>query len=273
MKRKIIAIDREKCNGCGLCLPECPEGALQIIDGKAVLVSDLFCDGLGACLGECPQGALFVEEREAEAYNENKVLEEQIIPKGENVIKAHLRHLKDHGQEEYYKEAVTLLREKGLEAPGEREEKTSAFVCPGVQSRSFQAGSENEGYPQTSPSSQLTQWPVQMKLVNPDNNDLEGAHLLISADCVPYAFGDFHNRFLKGRKVITFCPKLDEGIEEYVDKLSRIFAQHDIKSVTALRMQVPCCFGTVRIVEEALKKAGKVMAIREVVIAPDGRIL
>ena len=273
MKRKIIAIDREKCNGCGLCLPECPEGALQIIDGKAVLVSDLFCDGLGACLGECPQGALFVEEREAELYNEKKVLEEKIIPKGENVIKAHLKHLKDHEQEEYYKEAVALLREKGLDMTGEKSEKTPSFVCPGVQSRSFQADGGGNESTQRSCSSQLTQWPVQMKLINPDNSDFDGAHLLISADCVPYAYGDFHNRFLKGRKVITFCPKLDEGLEEYVEKLSRIFSQHDIKSTTVLRMQVPCCFGIVRIIEEALKRAGRVMAIREYVIAPDGRIL
>jgi ferredoxin len=269
MKRKIITVDREKCDGCGLCLPECPEGALQIIDGKATLVSDLFCDGLGACLGECPRGALSVEEREAEPYDEKVVMEKHIIPKGQNVIKAHLTHLKSHGEDEYYKTAIKTLEEKGIPLPGE-EQTPFAFTCPGQQPRTFKPDNTP---PSSAGKSQLTQWPVQMKLIHPDNSDFSGADLLISADCVPYAYGDFHNRFLKGRKVITFCPKLDEGIEEYVQKLSLIFARHEIKSVTVLRMQVPCCFGTTRIVEEALKRAGKVMVIREYVISSDGRIL
>ncbi len=271
MKRQIIKIVEEKCTGCAACIPGCPEGALQIIDGKARLVSDLFCDGLGACLGTCPEGAIEVEEREAEPYNEAIVME-NIIAAGENTIKAHLHHLKSHGEMTYYNQAVAILKEQGFDIDDLTKEETMACGCPGTHARKIEQG-ENTPEHSGDVQSQLRQWPVQLTLLNPAAEYFENADLLISADCVPYAFGDFHRRFLKGKVVITFCPKLDADLERYIDKLSQIFTLHRINSVTIVRMEVPCCGGTEILLQRALERAGKMHFVKVNVISVDGKII
>ena len=277
MKRKIIKIDENKCNGCGNCIPGCPEGALQLIDGKARLVSDLFCDGLGACIGECPLGAIEVEEREAESYEETRVMD-NIIKAGSNTIKAHLQHLKDHGQKEYLEQAVAILLRKGLSVPRLDEDACSSGGCPGSAARALHPN--NIPQPDSSgdeddykPKSHLRQWPVQLHLINPEVPYLKKAELLISADCVPFAYPDFHRKFIKGRVVITLCPKLDQGIENYIDKLARIFKKQEIGSVNIVRMEVPCCGGIELIVQKALEKAGVIKMVRVNVVSISGDIL
>jgi Pyruvate/2-oxoacid:ferredoxin oxidoreductase delta subunit len=271
MKRQIIRIDADKCTGCGACIPGCPEGALQIIDGKARLVSDLFCDGLGACLGTCPEGAIEVEEREAEPYNEAIVME-NIMAAGENTIKAHLKHLKDHGEITYYGQALDILKAKGYDTDSLTREETMACGCAGTQARKIEK-TESQNSIDGTIHSELRQWPVQLTLVNPAAEYFDNADLLISADCVPYAFGDYHRKFLKGKVVVTFCPKLDMDIERYIEKLAQLFMLHDIKSVTIVRMEVPCCGGTEIILKRALDKAGKLHFVKVFVISADGDII
>ena len=272
MKRQIIEIDEKKCNGCGVCIPGCPEGALQIIDGKARLVSDLFCDGLGACIGDCPQGAITTIEREAEAYNEEIVME-NIIKAGPNTIKAHLKHLKDHDQTEYFEQAVAILMKKGLPIPKLEEGSCPSGGCPSAQTKTIDRKIEQKSTENISVQSQLKTWPIQLHLLNPNAPYLENSDILISADCVPFAYANFHNRFIKDRVVITLCPKLDHGIDTYIDKLAQIFKTKNVKSVTIARMQVPCCGGTEMIVQKALEKAQKYMMVKVSVISIDGEIL
>ena len=271
MLRKIIQIDDEKCNGCGLCIPDCPEGALQIIDNKARLVSDLFCDGLGACIGHCPQGAISVIEREGEAYNEEIVMREKIIPKGENTIKAHLKHLKDHNETEYMKIALKVLEAEGLDVKIEEDDAGCGCggMCPGTVAQEISNKNEET---QTSVPSCLRQWPVEMHLLNPAAQYFKNADILIAADCTAFSYGNFHNDFIKGRVVIIFCPKLDHAYDEYVAKMSAIFEQNDINSITIARMEVPCCGGTTAIVQEALKKSGKNIPLDIKVISIEGEI-
>ena len=261
MKRKMIEIDRELCNGCGECVIGCPEGALQVIDGKAAVVNERFCDGLGACIGDCPLGALRIVEKEAEEYSEREVAA-RMAEMGGNVLQAHMKHLKDHGESELLKEAEAYLKEKGI---AYQSGEAVPFTCPGTAMKTIEA-------PVAAHASELTQWPVQMSLINPSAPYFQNADLLISADCVPYAVHDFHSRYLKGKKVITFCPKLDGSTAEYVDKLTELFKRNDIRTVSVLRMEVPCCGGTTMIVQEALKRAGKVSPLRGYVIATDGKI-
>lgn len=269
MKRKIIRIDEEKCNGCGLCIPNCPEGALQIIDGKARLISDLFCDGLGACIGHCPQGAITIEEREAEPYSERKVME-NIVKQGKNVIKAHLEHLKEHGEEGYLKEAISFLKEKNIEIPQEdKGYKHMHTGCPGSRIMDFTKEEDEDGEAKVSIKSQLRQWPIQLMLVPPQAPYLQGAELLITADCVPFSYANFHQDFLKGKKLIICCPKLDDT-QYYGEKLTDIFETNDIKSITVVHMEVPCCYGLVHIVEEAVSKSGKQIPFESVVISVKG---
>ena len=279
MKRKIIKIDEEKCNGCGECIPNCPEGALQIIDGKARLISDLFCDGLGACIGECPLGAIEVEEREAEPYNEAKVMV-NVAKGGPNVIKAHLKHLKDHNETEFYNQAIAYLNENNLEVP-EIKEKTIPFACPGMKIvdnkqehppvSPIKEGIEDSEADEDSPT-ELRQWPTQLHLLNPQASYFQDADLLIAADCVPFALNNFHGKYLKGKTLLHFCPKLDNSYEEYVEKLAQIFTLNNIKSITVLRMEVPCCGGTRATVNTALEKAGKNIVINDIIISLDGKV-
>nr|WP_320160816.1 4Fe-4S dicluster domain-containing protein [uncultured Methanoregula sp.] len=305
MKRKIISIDDTKCTGCGECIPDCPEGALQLIDGKARLVSDLFCDGLGACIGTCPEGAISVIEREAVPYDEKAVME-TIAKQGIPVIRAHLEHLACHGQILYYNQAMEYLIEKGIRISGhptpehkgapvspcqvhpqagrtgegvcppglhEPHEPHPFAGCPGSAARSIpREHGMGPRQPSGTTASELRQWPVQLALLNPAAPYFDNVDLLISADCVPFAYPGFHEEFLKGKILIIFCPKLDADIDGYIEKLSAIFTGHTIPSITILHMEVPCCSGVRYIVDKALAKAGKTIPIDEKTITIDGNV-
>ncbi len=231
--RKIVHIDEEKCDGCGLCVPSCEEGAIQIIAGKARLIEDRLCDGLGNCLGECPRGAITIEERAAEEFDEDAVTQ-------------HLGAL-----------------EAAVAGSG------CGGGCPGSMVMSLGEEAGPAGGPQPS---QLQNWPVQLTLVPPQAPWLDGADLLISADCVPYALGGFHGELLAGKKVITACPKLDD-VQPYLAKLVEIFRGNDIRRVTIARMEVPCCGGLVALVKQALAGAGGSIPCEELVIGIEGRQL
>jgi ferredoxin len=277
VNRKIIKIDEAKCNGCGLCIPNCPEGALQVIDGKARLISDLFCDGLGACIGHCPQGAIRIEERQADGYDERKVMA-NIARQGEKVIKAHLEHLKGHGQEEYFKQAVGYLQEKGIGNPLEHEvggHGHSGFSgCPGSKVMDFrkEEGSIAQVINLPGQRSELKTWPVQIMLVGPFASYLNNADLLIAADCVPFAYAGFHQDLLKGRVLLVGCPKLDD-IRIYQEKLTQIFKNNNLKSVTYAHMEVPCCSGLVGVIKDAILASAKDVPFQEAVISIKGERL
>jgi len=271
--RDIIKIDENACTGCGLCVPNCPEGALQIIDGKARLVSDLFCDGLGACIGHCPEGAITVEKREAEPYDEKKVME-NIVKQGDNTIKAHLEHLKSHGAMDFYNEAIEFLKERGITIPAELSPASKVHTCPGSAVLDFTDTNSQEKVTNESKEnrfSQLRQWPVQLMLVPITAPYFDDAELVITADCVPFSYAGFHEDFLKGKIVLVGCPKLDDA-EFYKNKLTEIFRENNIRSVTCLHMEVPCCHGLVKIVQSALEKSGKIIPFAHVEISVKGEI-
>ncbi|MBD3271903.1 MAG: 4Fe-4S dicluster domain-containing protein [Elusimicrobia bacterium] len=274
VKRKIITIDEEKCNGCGLCIPNCPEGALQIIDGKARLVSDLNCDGLGACIGHCPEHAIRVEEKEAQPYDELAVMD-QIVHKGDNLIRAHLKHLQEHGEDEYFKQAITYLKKhnKMIDIESlykDKKEKTQFHQCPGTIARSF--ASENQGLPPASATqvSALTTWPIQLKLVPPFAPFLKNADITIAADCAPFAYADFHRDFLKNKVVLIGCPKLDDQ-DYYVRKLISIFTSVPIKSISCVHMEVPCCFGLPSLIQAAIDKSGTSIPFEDITLSIKGQ--
>jgi ferredoxin len=289
MKRNVINIDETKCDGCGLCIPNCPEGAIRIIDGKARLVSDLFCDGLGACIGHCPKGAITVERREAGPYDEAEVMK-NVVRGGPGVTMAHLKHLKDHAQEEYLSRAIAFLKERGLPVPVlEQESQAEAGArrsgratvlpghpqgCPGARTMDFRSRHGARAGQTAGPvDSELRQWPVQLQLVNPGAPYFKNADLLIAADCVPFTYADFHRRFLRDRILIILCPKLDKMPEAYLEKLTQIFKANDIKSVTLVHMEVPCCFGLNRLVEEAVRRSGKTIAILDHTVSIKGALV
>ena len=227
MIRKIIRIDEEKCNGCGLCAKACHEGAIEMIDGKARLTREDYCDGLGDCLPACPTNAITFEEREAPAYNEEAVLAAK------------------------QKKATTL-----------------PCGCPGTQSKAIKREAVSVSTPVTS---QLLQWPVQIKLVPINAPYFDNANLLVTADCTAFAYGNFHNEFIRNRITLIGCPKLDEG--DYAEKLTQIIANNNIKSVTVARMEVPCCGGIENAVKRALQASGRFIPWRVVTISTDGRII
>jgi NAD-dependent dihydropyrimidine dehydrogenase PreA subunit len=282
MKRKIISIDDNKCTGCGQCIPDCPEGALQLIDGKARLVSDLFCDGLGACIGTCPEGAISVIEREAVPYDE-KIVMENIVKQGAPVIKAHLEHLSGHGQKDLYNQAIEYLKEHAIAVPDHNgpgchprpaHAGHSPFAaCPGSAARSISRNSvpSSRQSPEKN-ESELRQWPVQLSLLNSAAPYFDNADLLISADCVPFAYAGFHTEFLKDRIVIIFCPKLDSDIEGYITKLAEIFSRHTIKSIMVVHMEVPCCSGVRYVVDKALEQSGMKIPVSEKTITIQGGV-
>ncbi|MCU0236110.1 MAG: 4Fe-4S binding protein [Acidobacteria bacterium] len=277
MKRKIIRIDREVCNGCGQCLPNCPEGALQLIDGKARLVSDLFCDGLGACIGTCPLGAIHVEEREAEPYDERRVMA-NIAPQGANVIQAHLEHLAAHNETAYLEQARQFLHEQGVPLPEtKREEGEKYHGCPGsqTQDRRGQEPARSAAVPAsaTTRPSELRTWPVQLQLLNPQASFFDNADLLIAADCVPFAHASFHEDFVTGRIPIIFCPKLDHAGEQYLEKLAAILTLHPVRSLHVVHMEVPCCSGTTALVAQALARSGKDIPVHDYTISIQGKLL
>lgn len=278
MKRDIIRIDEEKCDGCGLCVPACHEGAIKIIDGKARLVGDALCDGLGACLGECPQGAIVIEQREANAYNEIEALE-NIMKEGPAAVAAHLQHLADHGQTDYLSQAKEYLHKKEVQmekAGQEGKPSGGACGCPGSMARDFRQESKPVASCEAEAGklhSHLQQWPVQLRLLNPRAPFFQGMDLVVCADCVPFTYADFHRRFLKDKALVVFCPKLDEDLEEYIEKLAEIFRVNGTRSVTVLKMEVPCCGGTLKITEEAVRRSGKQVIIKENTISLRGEII
>jgi NAD-dependent dihydropyrimidine dehydrogenase PreA subunit len=297
MIRELIQIDEERCNGCGNCIPNCHEGALQILDGKAVLVSDLMCDGLGACIGHCPEGALSIIKAEAQPYNESLVME-QMVSKGKNVVFAHLTHLKEHNEKEYLKEGVSYLMDHkdslGFD-PSELISKvhnlntqTAAFrpvkadvhihshehSCPGSTPRTFSVAS---GTTPTAGSadipSELTHWPVQLHLINPGSEFLRNSDLLVAADCTAFTAGNFHGTFLKNKKLVIACPKLDHGMDTYLQKMVRLIADAKVNTLTVLRMEVPCCGGLVSLVNEAVKISGRKVPVKEIILSVSGEVL
>lgn len=239
MKRPIITIDEEKCNGCGLCVPNCAEGAIKIVDGKAKLIADNLCDGLGACLGHCPQGALTIEEKVADEFDEAAVQE--------HLAKANRQtspnHTHNHGG-----------------------------GCPGSRMMSFKHPTASTAGPVQSMRSELTHWPVQLALVPPTAPYFRDADLLIAADCVPFAYPDFHRKLLRNKVVVIACPKLDD-VAPYVEKLAAIFSENEINSITVAHMEVPCCFGLMQLVKAALNMAGRTdIPVYDITIGVQGDI-
>lgn len=289
MKREIIKINEELCDGCGLCIPACPEGALQIIDGKARLVSDLMCDGLGACIGECPQGAIAIEEREAEPYNEVAVMQE-IVKHGRNTVLAHLKHLLDHNEMNFFDQAVGYLKningqldfeiEPLLEEVYNEEANESCVTggCPGSRAIDFskiQTGElpEEQSVDVGKIRSELKQWPVQLHLLNPEATYLRGADVILAADCVAFALGNFHQKYLKGNKLAIACPKLDHGKEVYVEKIAAMIDRAKINTLHIMVMEVPCCNGLLHIARLASEKAGRKVPVKRTVVSISGEIL
>jgi ferredoxin len=237
--REIIKIDEEKCDGCGRCVTACAEGAIAIIDGKARLVSDTYCDGLGACIGDCPRGALTIETREADVFDEEAV--------------------KEHRSSGVYPSAG-LSRTPD---PSKSAAPNCAFTCPGSAAQVLErteTGSPASASAGGSPQAQLGQWPVQLHLVPVNAPYFQDADLLVSADCVPFAFADYHRKFLRGRALVVGCPKLDD-VDVYRRKLTEIFRQNEIRMVEVVYMEVPCCFGLIRLVQTALKDSGKAIPL------------
>lgn len=289
MKRQIIHIDEDKCTGCEQCIINCPEGALAIVDGVARLVSDIQCDGLGACIGHCPEDAITIEVREAEAYDERKVIE-TMIPQGQSVLQAHLDHLRDHDQKAELAEAHAVLKEHGIDL-SEPKEKPKAKIlghghalhpggggCPGSKAFSFapkpgiQPAASDDAAPGGQPS-QLAQWPIQLHLVSPAAPYFRNSHLVLSADCVAHSVGDYHQRFLKGNSLAIACPKLDQGKEIYLNKLVSLVDDAQIQTLTVLTMEVPCCSGLFRMARQAVETASRDIPMRLVVVGVRGDVL
>lgn len=287
MKRTVIKIDEELCNGCGNCVSGCHEGALQLINGKAVMISDLYCDGLGACIGECPVGAIELIEKETEPYNEIAVME-RISPKGEKVVVAHLKHLKDHGEMLWFNQGVQWLKDNGLnydltilEDKAEpkinhsKEGETMACGCPGSMERDFRNIKPEEAPHTTSQftPSQLRQWPVQLHLLNPAASFFLGADVLLASDCSAFTAGDFHSRFLKNKTLAIACPKLDSNTESYVNKLKMLFDESKINTLTILMMEVPCCGGLLMLAQKARQMASRSVPIKAIYLSVKGEVL
>ncbi len=293
MKRTIIKIDEELCNGCEACVQGCHEGALQMIDGKARMVSELFCDGLGACIGDCPVGAITLEEREAEPYDEIATIE-RMIPKGERTIIAHLKHLKDHGETDYLKQGVSYLRANGINinfaevhnhggagcaskpaAPAQHQH--GGGGCPGSREMSFaSAKPAAPGFsmaPQVASASQLRQWPVQLHLLNPQAGYFRSADVVLAADCVPFSFPDFHNRYLAGKTLAIACPKLDSNQDVYLEKLVSMIVNSQINTLTVVIMEVPCCGGLLRLAQKAVEISGRKIPVKLAIIGVQGDVL
>jgi Pyruvate/2-oxoacid:ferredoxin oxidoreductase delta subunit len=252
MLRKVVKIVEDKCTGCGLCASACAEGAIEIVNGKARLISESYCDGLGACLGECPEGAILIEEREAKPFDEEAAEAACHPPTGSPGVE---RQTPRQSQRPH---AAT-------QAP--------PHSCPGAMMREIKPRPPAQTQEPAGPAaSELRHWPVQLKLVAPNAPFLQGADLLLAADCVPFALPDFHPRFLRGRSVIIGCPKLDDA-SLYVEKLTEIFKRSGLKSVTVLHMEVPCCFGLRRIAETALAASGRSIPLHDVTVGIEGNVL
>ena len=268
MKRDIITINEELCNGCGQCTKGCHEGALQLIDGKARLVSELYCDGLGACIGDCPTGAISIEQREAEPYDGVATME-RLVPQGTKVIEAHLRHLHDHGEKQLFQQGVQYLKEHNI--PFNPMNVLHGGGCPGSAQQVFDAPVAVASAAEM--PSQLTHWPVQLHLLNPQAEVFRGADVLLAADCTAYANATFHQKLLHGRRLAIACPKLDSNKESYVDKLRQMIDDAKINTLTVVIMEVPCCGGLLQLAKMAVEQASRKVPVKKVVIGIRGDIL
>jgi NAD-dependent dihydropyrimidine dehydrogenase PreA subunit len=241
IKRKIVEIDEEKCDGCGQCVIGCAEGALTLVDGKVKVISDNLCDGLGACIGECPQGALQIVERETEEFDEQAVEE----------------HL------------------AGRAAPEKTQAKTAPCACPSTRMQSFspcRAANQPVRQAAGGRASALSHWPVQIRLIPPNAPFLKGADLLVVADCVPVAFPSLHQEFMQDKAVMIGCPKFDDA-QAYIEKFTAIFETAGIKSITSVVMEVPCCSGLPAIIRKALEKSGNRIPLTQVTVSTRGQII
>jgi NAD-dependent dihydropyrimidine dehydrogenase PreA subunit len=298
MKRDILKINEDLCNGCGQCVPNCHEGALKVIDNKVRLVSELMCDGLGACIGYCPEGAITIETREAELYNETRVME-QMKDKGKNTIIAHLMHLKDHGETGFLQEGVSFLKGHRAELNFNLDEVTSEVHNHGkfisaaqlIHGQSHQQNHEGGGCPGSrtmviekpdrtdnkAPSadqpSELRQWPVQMHLVNPNAPYFRSADLLLAADCIAFSMGGFHSNYLKGKSLAIACPKLDHGTDTYIEKLTSLIDISKVNTITVMMMEVPCCGGLLHMVSQAQANASRKVPVRKIIVGINGEVL
>lgn len=252
IKREIIHIDEELCNGCGLCVPNCAEGAIRIVDGKARVVADKYCDGLGACLGHCPQGALSIEVREADPFDERAV--EELLGRGE-----------------------TVAAPAAPAAPSTPTAAPRSGGCPSARLVTL-SPCQTANAPAVRPAgtggavSALAHWPVQIRLVPEDAPFLRDAHLLLTADCVAVALPDYHATWLPGRAVLLGCPKFDDA-ELYIERLAAVFRANELKSVTVLEMEVPCCANMGRITAEAVRRSGRKLRFERVIVAREGHVL
>lgn len=279
VKRDILVIDDDLCNGCGLCVPECHEGALQIIDDKVRLVSELMCDGLGNCIGHCPEGAITIEKKEAAPYDEVLVIKE-MIPKGKNLIIAHLSHLADHRQEKFLNHAFEYL-DSVKDSLSFDVEEIKALVyksvsgqqasggCPGSDVQDFAEGTG----PSETQVSALSQWPIQLHLVSPMAPYFQKADLLIAADCVPFALPNFHRDYLAGRSVGIGCPKLDNDQEIYLEKIKSLIDDAKVNTITVMIMQVPCCQGLLQTVQGAAQQASRKVPVKQIVVGIQGEVI
>lgn len=263
MIREIVTINEDLCDGCGECVPNCHEGALQIIDGKARLISELMCDGLGACLGHCPQGAITIEKREAENYDEELVIA-SMVKSGKATVFAHLKHLQEHNETGYLAQALKYIKDNQHNLTfsvnevhellyGKNRHRhishSTSRGCPGSASSSFNATNIKLEANQKEQASALTQWPVQLHLINPAAENFKDSDLLVAADCVGYAYGNFHQKFLAGKKLVIACPKLDNAFEIYTEKLKKLITVARVNAITVVIMEVPCCRGLVEMVK------------------------
>jgi len=284
MKREIVKINEDLCNGCGLCVPNCAEGALQIIDGKARLISDLLCDGLGACLGHCPEGAIEIEEREAEPYNETEVMK-LMVKQGKNTVVAHIKHLQDHGETDFVKEAISFLKanERSIDFSVSDVINEISLVkhpnnhghgggCPGMKEISFDHKENNSAIAGNQPS-ELRQWPVQMHLINPNAQYFKKADLLLAADCVAFAVGNFHSEHLRGKKLAIACPKLDSNMQVYVEKITSLIDNAEINTLTVMIMEVPCCNGLIQMAKLGADKASRKVPVKLQIISLQGDLI
>ncbi len=303
MKRDIITIDRDKCNGCGLCVSGCHEGALQLIDGKAVLISELMCDGLGACIGDCPEGAITVEHREAEAYDEVLTISKMIV-NGKNTVIAHLKHLKDYNEKEYLRQGVEWLlanrdklnfnldevmqavhnhtKESSCGCGDNQPKQPQVHVqqhahhhgggCPGSAPKSFGNGMAQDNA-MISGKSELTHWPVQLHLINPQSGHFRGSNLLLAADCVAFSLGNFHSNYLKGKTLAIACPKLDSNKESYIEKITSLIDDAQVDTITIMKMEVPCCGGLLQLAKMAMERAKRKVPIKMMTVGIQGDIL
>ena len=267
VKRKIIKIDTDRCDGCGDCIPACPEQAIEIVDTpngkKAQLAKDFYCDGIGACLGSCPQDALKVVEAEAEEYDDKATVDriKQVAPEK---LDEHKKHMEEHAQGHASHHASHGPMPSG--------------GCPGAQTQDWDDDKRDESdnasdSPATNTPSALRQWPIQLHLIGPQVPYFREADLLVVADCVPFSYPDFHKNFLKGKKLVILCPKLDHDQEIYTEKLKEIFMTQDIRSITTIRMEVPCCTGVEHLTKEAIEGSGKDIPISHQVISLQGKVL